>query len=455
MKISCQNCSSKYTVSDEKVQGKTVKLKCKKCGATILVNAGGATTVASGAPGIADHASAPAEAASTDGTSYLVNVADGDQRTMTIPELVAAYQSQVVTADTYVWADGMGDWQPLGQVEPIVSALSAGAPAAAPAYAGTPTPMAVAPMAAAPPAASSAEAAASAASLAASASARPAARRETGKRADVFGNEKSDDVATSAPLFSASAKAAASSAAAAAKTGQREENSVLFSLSALTSKPGAPPAAAPSRKDSREDSGLIDLRALAASAAPSPTAASASAAAIMGHDDGGLFPLGVPAQNQPAAPPVAANVSIPPPASKAPMFIGIGALVAALAIVGVFFAMKGGEEKPVADAQPAVTTPAAQPTPTQTAAPAATPEPTATAAASASASATATAAVAAGPSKGGSYKPPSGGGKPASGGGKPASTSAAPASTPAKPRGNCGCAAGDLMCAMKCSAGGK
>lgn len=446
MKISCQNCSSKYTVSDEKVQGKTVKLKCKKCGATILVNAAGATTVASGAA-VADHPSSPAEAPSTDGTSYLVNVAEGDQRTMTIPELVAAYQSQVVTADTYVWADGMTDWLPLGQVDAIVAALNAGTAAMPAAMPMAAAPMAAAPMAAMPAAASSAESAASAASLAASA--RPAARREPAKRADVFGNEKTDDVATSAPLFSASAKAAASSAAAAAKSAPREENSVLFSLSALTSKPGAAaPAAAPSRKDSREDSGLIDLKALAASAAPSPTAASASAAAIMGGDDAGLFPLGVPAASQPAAPPVAANVTIPPPASKAPMFIGIGALVAALAIVGVFFAMQSGDEKPVTETppQPTVTAPAAQPTPTETVAAAPTAEPTATATATASAT-----AVAAAPKGGGKYVPKGGTGSTSKAG--TSSGGSAPASTPAKPKSSgCGCAPGDLMCAMKCSA---
>ena len=48
MKITCQSCQSKYTVSDEKVQGKTVKIKCRKCGATILVNSGGVTTTGGG-----------------------------------------------------------------------------------------------------------------------------------------------------------------------------------------------------------------------------------------------------------------------------------------------------------------------------------------------------------------------------------------------------------------------
>ncbi|MBK8251925.1 MAG: zinc-ribbon domain-containing protein [Polyangiaceae bacterium] len=449
MKISCQNCSSKYTVSDEKVQGKTVKLKCKKCGATILVNAGGATTVASGA-NVADHPSSPGDAASADGTSYLVNVADGDQRTMTVTELVSAYQSQVVTADTYVWADGMGDWQPLGQVEAIVAALNGGTPSQPPV--ATPPPAA-----AVPAAASSAEAMASAASLAASA--RPAARREPQKRADVFGNEKNDDVATSAPLFSASARAAASNAAAAAKSSApREENSVLFSLNALTSKSATQtPAPSAVRKDSREDSGLIDLRALAAAAQEKSKASAPSIPPVggmgLGGDEAGLFPLGVPAAQQPAAPPVAATVTAPPPASKAPMFIGIGALVAALAIVGVFFAMKS-DDKPVTEtaAQPTITATAAQPTATATAT--AEPAPTAEASATPTASASSTAVAKGGTSKGGTSKGGTSTGSTSKGG--TSTTAAAPASTPAgKPKGNCGCAAGDLMCAMKCSAGGK
>src|ERR1700678_3044787 len=111
MKITCQSCQSKYTVSDEKVQGKTVKIKCRKCGATILVNSGGVTTTGAAAADPVSLSTGGAAAAEA-GASYLVNVAEGDQRSMTLPEVVAAYQSSVVTADTYVWADGMADWSP-------------------------------------------------------------------------------------------------------------------------------------------------------------------------------------------------------------------------------------------------------------------------------------------------------------------------------------------------------
>ena len=36
MKISCQSCAAKYTIADEKVVGKIVKIRCKKCSATIV-----------------------------------------------------------------------------------------------------------------------------------------------------------------------------------------------------------------------------------------------------------------------------------------------------------------------------------------------------------------------------------------------------------------------------------
>ncbi|QUS47076.1 zinc-ribbon domain-containing protein [Salmonella enterica] len=38
MKIQCQSCQAKYTIADEKVLGKVVKIRCKKCSATIVIN---------------------------------------------------------------------------------------------------------------------------------------------------------------------------------------------------------------------------------------------------------------------------------------------------------------------------------------------------------------------------------------------------------------------------------
>ena len=51
MKITCQACQAKYTIADEKVIGKVVKIRCKKCGATIMVNADERGTASSQPPG--------------------------------------------------------------------------------------------------------------------------------------------------------------------------------------------------------------------------------------------------------------------------------------------------------------------------------------------------------------------------------------------------------------------
>jgi predicted Zn finger-like uncharacterized protein len=423
MKITCQSCQSKYTVSDEKVQGKTVKIKCRKCGATILVNSGGVTT------------SAPADPVSLSsggdggGASYLVNVAEGDQRSMTLPEIIVAYQSTVVTAETYVWADGMNDWQPLGQVDAIVAALNAPAASAAPATAAVePEP-------------------------------RAAARRDPGPRGpDLFGSRPApEDFAAAAapapsygasPSYNGSGSAAARMSASAPAARGGEENSMLFSLSALTAK-AAPASSSVSRASTahdREDSGIIDLKALAAAAASQQAQSSSMASAL---PDGGLFQLAAPPVMS-AAPPVV-SPSMPPPKSKAPIFIGMGAVVAVGAIVGVFLLTKGGPPPPALT--PAATDSAAA-SAAPTAEPTASAAPTATAVASAAPTADASATAKAGKGgKGGAVAGKGGGGGPKSGGASPAAApaAAAPAAAPKK-SGGCGCAAGDLMCAMKCSA---
>ena len=423
MKITCHSCAAKYTVSDEKVQGKTVKMKCRKCGATIVV--GGAPhpgeAASDEAPmsvaGVAD----PGDSGGQDvpAGSFLVNVNDGDQRTMTLAEIVAAHQSGVVNSDTYVWADGMADWQPLSDNAAIASALSGGNGSGRISAPG-PSPM---PLAAAP---------------AARESSRPAARRDSGngrRGADLFSGGMSDGGLGTASV---------------GQSGKRDENSVLFSLSSLTS--AAPTPAKSSTTATKEDSGLIDLKALAAAAPSAPSAAPAVVDSI------GLFPLGSPVL---APPPAAAPAPIVIPDAPKKSNMGIimvmgGLLIAAIA-VAVFFAVRGTTQVPTATAAPAAQTAAPPPAETQTAAP----QTTATAVA---ADPTSTASVAAsGTAKAptGTYHPPAGvAHPPTTSGGGTQTTSGGGTTTPPPPPphpagGGCACPPGDLMCAMQKCAGKK
>jgi predicted Zn finger-like uncharacterized protein len=151
MKITCQSCQAKYTIADEKVGGKTVKIKCKKCGASIVVhgNEGGAAAaepLAAGVPpgaepseeGEAHVAGHGAGASGNPNEEWTVNVTDDDQRTMTTAQILVEYQRGVLNDDSYIWKDGMADWLPLSSVPEVMSLVAAAGPRVPPAAASDP-----------------------------------------------------------------------------------------------------------------------------------------------------------------------------------------------------------------------------------------------------------------------------------------------------------------------------
>jgi predicted Zn finger-like uncharacterized protein len=272
MKITCQACQAKYTIADEKVSGKVVKIRCKKCGATIVVNGNDPSAVASQPPelgGASDdaphtHAHEPPE-------RWTVHVAEGDERTMTEPELVAAYQASVVTDDTFCWKEGMADWLPVVEIAALHAACTS--PSAASAGGDFPgkSQEGVAQLgagASAPPSPPGASRSPSkdrngspAASSHAVSPAPPVAARRAGGRAaaaDLFGGVAQaggeDEVMTSAPPAVPQAHADPQRPVA-ARADHRSDGS---------SSRDAGGAAPPSMTATTEASGLIDIRQLGA-----------------------------------------------------------------------------------------------------------------------------------------------------------------------------------------------
>jgi predicted Zn finger-like uncharacterized protein len=439
MKITCQSCQSKYNVADEKVQGKIVKIRCRKCGATIVVqgNSGAAANGAAAAIGPAS----PAAGGEADGAQWHVNIGEGEPRTMSLAELIDAYNTGVVSQDTFIWTDGMEDWKPLSDVEAVVSALHARAGMPAPAASAPAIEEPSYPVAAPSPVESPIAAAAEPVAVAMAAEPRRAAvvKREARAR-DLFGgNVGAEEVQTSAPAVPQMMSPGAIDDAANKMTGQRNENSVLFSLAVLTKDAGerTDEAAKPAGKAS-DDSGLIDLKALAAKADSMRPAA---------LNDGGAFaaPLGL------ASPPLGAPLGLlgsplgePPPKSKLPVYIGGAAGVVLLLVLGIVIGVKvaGSGVAPEASAM-------ASTTPTVTATASAEPSATASAAPEASAAPAPSASVAV---KRPTYHAPSGGvAKPPGPAANTSATGGAPTPPPPKKAGSdCGCN-GDLMCLMKCS----
>src|SRR5258708_30317760 len=117
MKVTCQSCQAKYTIADEKVRGKVAKIRCKKCGTTIIVNGTEGTV-----PSVTSDDAHP----SASGEQWSVLVADGDQRTMAAAQVAELFAGGSISLETPVWKDGMPDWLPLSQVETLRVAVEHG-----------------------------------------------------------------------------------------------------------------------------------------------------------------------------------------------------------------------------------------------------------------------------------------------------------------------------------------
>jgi len=382
MKIVCDSCSTKYSISDDKVRGKVFKIRCKKCSHIIVVR------------GTAD-APAPAEAA---GDAVWHLVVDGDQvGPLTDVEVRARQARGEITPENYVWKEGFADWLRLVDV-PEFADLGAAAPlgnelfsdSALAAKSGQVDLAAAAdgegPTIAAPQAsedqgaffgagAAGQEARTSSRATSGRTRAPAASASSPGVEEDAFSlpaassaraNEGADlfgmAPVAATPVESGRIKTRSNGASGGAArhdggrvenlTAQRSENSVLFSLSNLQSL-AAPPATKSGGTPTTEGSGLIDIRAMAASTLKSPSASPGQI--VFGGGGGGGGGSTSAADELPAfgAFSSAAPVLFPIPTSSGPpkwLYALIGlATVALIVVIAVAFSVL---RKPLIAEQP-------------------------------------------------------------------------------------------------------
>jgi len=307
MKIACEGCGAKYSIADEKVGARVIKIRCKKCGAAIVVRGDAASSAASHDYG-------------TDAVWHVI-VGGEQQGPVTPTRIGELITSGAIGWDAYVWREGQDEWKSAQDVEALVQAIMGSA---------------------------------------------PATQREAGT--DLFAQSTAsafagdDDVIASAP----SPRAAPASSA---MTGARNENSVLFSLSNLQSlattsaKSAAAPApsATPRATATTDGSGLIDIRALAGSIAATTNARSAPAS-VPTVDE--LLSIGAPsiALGSALAPPVV--ITETPASARGGSMIAAAALlaVAMLGGAGTFEYVSLHPREAIAAPPPIVAAPIPPPT---------------------------------------------------------------------------------------------
>jgi predicted Zn finger-like uncharacterized protein len=172
MKVQCGQCPAKYAIADERIHGKKVRIRCKRCGAAIVVDGKleppQVTTEAApqgsdslppsdprpeaktilggleapthlfdrkalqsppprlerpGMPAPGRGFTEPPPAFNGKAALWRVAMTENDLRWMTTPDVLDAYRAGVVKPETFVLGEGMSHWQTLLEVGELAGAL--------------------------------------------------------------------------------------------------------------------------------------------------------------------------------------------------------------------------------------------------------------------------------------------------------------------------------------------
>src|SRR3954454_23033677 len=138
MKIVCDACQAKYSISDDKVQGKVFKIRCKKCSNIIVVRGGAGAAEAAPAPQEKDtrvydygYDGGGAEAPAGDDAVWHLVINQDQVGPLTAGEVQQKFASGEVDGETFTWREGFADWLPLAQVDVFAALVASGSTTAA------------------------------------------------------------------------------------------------------------------------------------------------------------------------------------------------------------------------------------------------------------------------------------------------------------------------------------
>ncbi|MCB9598395.1 MAG: zinc-ribbon domain-containing protein [Sandaracinaceae bacterium] len=91
MKIQCSTCDARYAISDDKIRGKNVAVRCKRCGETMAIRA--------------------------EGEAWYVAAGGETQGPLALAALRACLAEGSIDGDAFVWREGMDDWRPARELD--------------------------------------------------------------------------------------------------------------------------------------------------------------------------------------------------------------------------------------------------------------------------------------------------------------------------------------------------
>src|SRR5580704_6224144 len=133
MKIVCDACQAKYSISDDKVQGKVFKIRCKKCSNIIVVRGGANAAEAAPAPQEKDtrvydygYDGGGGAAGGADDVVWHLVINQDQVGPMSVGEVQQRFASGEIDGETFAWREGFADWLPLAQVDVFAALITSG-----------------------------------------------------------------------------------------------------------------------------------------------------------------------------------------------------------------------------------------------------------------------------------------------------------------------------------------
>jgi predicted Zn finger-like uncharacterized protein len=232
MKVGCQQCGASYSVADDKVEGRKLKLRCKRCGEPMIIDGRPDAQQDDGQFGAGIQVVRPRPSTLPEGDaepSWYLALDESAQGPYRLVEVIAHCASGLVSADTLVFHDGLDGWKKASDVPELSTAFGGERERRVP-----------------PP---------------------PAAKILPLDRNVTMGSDPFAEPSAAPPSLSPRVAAADM-----LTSGAQRDGTVQFSLdeiralSAMTSPSLMPPPPAKTGYASGEDSGLIDVRSLSEAA---------------------------------------------------------------------------------------------------------------------------------------------------------------------------------------------
>ena len=119
MKVVCDACHAKYQIPDERVAGRKLRIRCRKCGGAIIVRGDHGTGEL--------QPSAPAASAAPASSDVEWHVSlDGEQHgPYPTEQMGGMLRAGQLEWDAYVWRESYADWKAASDSDTLVRAVVA------------------------------------------------------------------------------------------------------------------------------------------------------------------------------------------------------------------------------------------------------------------------------------------------------------------------------------------